>query len=397
MKPAPASASTPDILIVDDTPANLKLLASMLKERGYKPRTVSSGAHALEAARLKQPDLILLDVAMPVMDGFEVCEHLKSDPDLKEIPILFISALTDTMVKVKAFRVGGDDYITKPFRFEEVEARVRTQLEIHRQKKELQASYEQLRSLEVLRDNLTHMIVHDMRSLLMGITWPLDLAIGSEGDRVKYIEQAQNAVTKLSKMMLNIIDVSRLESGKMPVSKSDCELNRITQSVIDNFLPQAGNRDLTVSATSTINVECDADLVRRILENLISNALKFTSSGGSIEVSLAMSNDDALVIVRDSGSGIPPEYHEKIFEKFGQVQGGAEQLGTGLGLAFCQLAVTAHGGAIGVESEVGKGSSFWFTLPNAKTDVCSDPMLYGKTMSTLHTGNRSTPVVHVSD
>ena len=196
------STPVPNILVVDDTPANLQLLAGMLKDRGYKPRTVSSGERALEAARLMRPDLVLLDVNMPMMDGFEVCEHMKADPDLKNIPILFISALTDTTVKVKAFRVGGDDYITKPFQFEEVEARVQTQLDLHRQRRELQTSYEQLRHLEELRDNLTHMVVHDMRSLLMAITAPLELAvIDSEEKRVAYIEQAQRATTRLNEML----------------------------------------------------------------------------------------------------------------------------------------------------------------------------------------------------
>lgn len=369
------SEPVPNILIVDDTPANLQLLAGMLKDRGYKPRTVSSGERALEAARLMRPDLILLDVNMPIMDGFEVCERLKADPDLKDIPILFISALTDTNVKVKAFRVGGDDYITKPFQFEEVEARVRTQLELHRQRRELQTSYEQLRHLEALRDNLTHMVVHDMRSLLMAITAPLELAIDSEEKRVTYIEQAQRATTRLNEMMLLMIDVSRLESGKMPIRKFECNLNQIAQAVIDDLLPVVRNRRLTFSAKEQISMECDADLLRRILENLVNNAIKFTSSVGGVEVSLSRSNGAARFTVRDDGRGIPPEYHQRIFEKFDQVRGEGRQLGTGLGLAFCKLAVTAHGGAIGVESELGMGSTFWFALPIGQKDVWSGQSL----------------------
>jgi signal transduction histidine kinase len=380
MEPQSPAAPAPNILIVDDTPANLKLLGSMLKERGYKPRTVSSGERALEAARLTHPDLVLLDVAMPVMDGFEVCERMKADPDLKDIPILFLSALTDTMVKVKAFRVGGADYITKPFRFEEVEARARTQLELQRQRRELRASYEQLGRLEVLRDNLTHMVVHDMRSMLMAISWPLELAIHSEEKRVSYIEQAQKATAKLNEMMLLLIDVSRLESGKMPVHKGKCELNQIAQTVIDNHVLMAGNRRLTLFAEEPICVECDTDLVRRILENLVTNALKFTPSGGFIEVSLAVENGMARVTVRDSGCGVSPEYQEKIFEKFGQVQGKGAQLGTGLGLAFCKLAVTAQGGMIGVESELGQGSAFWFTLPDANSGELPGQALCGESV-----------------
>jgi signal transduction histidine kinase len=183
-------------------------------------------------------------------------------------------------------------------------------------------------------------------------------------------------------MMLLLIDVSRLESGQMPVHKAECELNQIAQAVIDSHGPIAGNRRLTLSAEEPIRVECDTDLVHRILDNLVNNALKFTPSGGVIEVSLAYSNGLSRLTVRDSGCGVPPEYRERIFEKFGQVQGKGAQLGTGLGLAFCKLAVNAHGGTIGVESEVGKGSSFWFTLPNAKTGELPGQALYGEATST---------------
>jgi PleD family two-component response regulator len=214
MEPLESHAVMPTILIVDDTPANLRLLANMLKERGYRSRTVSSGERAMEAVRLMLPDLILLDVAMPIMDGFEVCQQLKADPELKDIPILFISALTDTMVKVKAFTVGGDDYITKPFRFEEVEARVRTQLELRRQRRELQTSNERLRRLETMRDYLAHMVARDLHSQLMAITKPLKLAIDDEEKRVVHMEEAQNAAGKLQELIESFIEVTRVEPGQ---------------------------------------------------------------------------------------------------------------------------------------------------------------------------------------
>src|SRR5450759_2300333 len=151
----------PNILIVDDTPGNVLLLVRMLTERGYKASTALSGKLALQAARTEPPDLILLDIAMPEMNGYEVCEQLKADAALKEIPVIFISALNETIDKVKAFRVGGVDYVTKPFQFEEVYARVQTHL--------------QLRRLEKLHEDLTHMVVHDLSSPLLNIFHLLDL------------------------------------------------------------------------------------------------------------------------------------------------------------------------------------------------------------------------------
>ena len=221
MAPHEPRATAPTILIVDDTPANLRLLANMLKERAYKPRTVSSGEGALEAARLTLPDLILLDIAMPVMDGFEVCKRLKADPELKDIPILFISAFTDTEVKVKAFTVGGADYITKPFQFEEVEARVRTQLELRRQRRELQTSNERLRGSEITRNYLAHSVMSDLYSHLTAITRPLKLAIDSEEKRVRHMEEAQAAAGELQKMMQVFIDATRVDPTKLRTKPDD--------------------------------------------------------------------------------------------------------------------------------------------------------------------------------
>lgn len=170
MSAATPPPGRPSILVVDDTPANLQVLSGMLKEQGYEVRPVPSGRLALRAAASEPPDLILLGILMPDMDGYEVGRSLKANEALRDIPVIFISALSDTADKLKAFAHGGLDYVTKPFQFEEVQARVsahlnlrRLRLEAPRHHRELEQSYEQLRQLEVMRDSLTHMIVHDLR------------------------------------------------------------------------------------------------------------------------------------------------------------------------------------------------------------------------------------------
>jgi two-component system sensor histidine kinase/response regulator len=165
----------PDILVVDDTPANLELLFGMLKDSRYKIRAAISGELALQAARNDPPDLVLLDITMPVMDGYEVCRRLKADEKLKDIPVIFLSALNEPMDKVKAFGIGGADYITKPFQLEEVRVRMETQIELRRQKHALQESYDKLRELEEMRDDLTHLIIHDLRTPLTCIRGYLEL------------------------------------------------------------------------------------------------------------------------------------------------------------------------------------------------------------------------------
>src|SRR5436190_5857867 len=201
--------SAPDILIVDDTPANLQLLTGMLKDRGYKVRPAPNGRLALQAAQMQPPDLILLDINMPDVDGYEACAQLKASELLRDVPVIFISALDETLDKVRAFAVGGVDYVTKPFQFDEVEARVsahlrlrQLQLELQERNRDLQAVNEQLQRVQELRDNLTHMIVHDLRSPLGGIVGYHDLLQTTEGKRLSptaadYLAKAQASSEQL--------------------------------------------------------------------------------------------------------------------------------------------------------------------------------------------------------
>jgi two-component system, sensor histidine kinase and response regulator len=361
----------PNVIVVDDTPANLQLLTGMLKERGYKVRPVPSGKLALQAAKNDPPDLILLDIMMPEMDGYEVCERLKADEKLREIPVIFISALNETMDKVRAFGVGGVDYVTKPFQFEEVAARVSTHLELQRQRRKLKENYERLRRLEELRDNLVHMIVHDLRSPLTGISGFLDLALVLEKetlteDGLEYLQTAKRSTTAVIDMVSAVLDVSKMEAGEMKLHLAECDLVRMAVDLMSGMQSLKEGREMVLDTPpAPVTVVADGDLILRVIQNLLGNALKFTPSNGRIRLSIEPDEDRICVTVRDNGPGIPAEYLEKIFEKFGQVEARASQrkFSTGLGLTFCKLAVEAHGGSIGVKSEVDKGSTFWFVLP----------------------------------
>jgi two-component system, sensor histidine kinase and response regulator len=361
----------PNVIVVDDTPANLQLLTGMLKERGYKVRPVPSGKLALQATKNDPPDLILLDIMMPEMDGYEVCERLKADEKLREIPVIFISALNETMDKVRAFGVGGVDYVTKPFQFEEVAARVSTHLELQRQRRKLKENYERLRRLEELRDNLVHMIVHDLRSPLTGISGFLDLALVLEKetlteDGLEYLQTAKRSTTAVIDMVSAVLDVSKMEAGEMKLHLAECDLVRMVVDLMSGMQSLKEGREMVLDAPpAPVTVVADGDLILRVIQNLLGNALKFTPSGGRIRLSIEPDEDRVCVRVQDNGPGIPPEYQVRIFEKFGQVEARAnrQKYSTGLGLTFCKLAVEAHGGSIGVKSEVDKGSTFWFVLP----------------------------------
>jgi signal transduction histidine kinase len=368
----------PDILVVDDTLANLQLLAGMLKARGYRVRPVPSGKLALQAIQKEPPELILLDINMPEMNGYEVCAFLKADEVLREIPVLFISALDETIDKVKAFAVGGVDYITKPFQFEEVEARVKThlklrrlQLELERQNRQLRVSYEQLKKLEDLRDNLTNMVVHDMRSPLMGITGNLEiLEMYAEKklscEDMESLRNARSSSLVLVGMVTSLLDISRLEQGQMPLCVTCSDMDDLIQDAVNSLGSLTKQVSLLYHRQNLpVTVTCDANLITRVIANLVGNAIKFAPAGSEVTVLAEKVGEGVKLCVADAGNGIPLEYHEKIFEKFGQVETlqNRKQYSTGLGLTFCKLAVEAHGGKIGVESEVGRGSAFWFTLP----------------------------------
>ena len=367
-----SSADTPsagNVLIVDDTPANLQLLAGLLRERGYKPRPVLSGKQALQAAALDPPDLVLLDINMPEMDGYAVCAELKRDPQLMHIPVIFISALTESLDKVRAFQAGGVDYVTKPFDAEEVGARVRTHLTLRRLQQDLQQRYEELQKLQGLRDGLVHMIVHDLRSPLTSVMGYLDLLRTTDTatpDQLTFIGEAFDGASQMAEMISSLLDINRLEAGEMPVDRQPVDLNELAAEALRSLGGLTIGRNVTLAtAPGPVMCNCDAALIRRVIANLLGNALKFTPESGKITLTVSPAEGAARVEVADTGPGIPPEFLDRVFDKFVQAAEGRarKRYSTGLGLTFCKLAVEAHGRAIGVTSEVGVGSRFWFELP----------------------------------
>lgn len=392
----------PVIMVIDDTPANLKLLEEMLQGPGYRVVQFPRGAMALRAAAKHPPDLILLDIIMPEMDGLEVCRQLKANEALKDIPVLFISALDDTDDKIKAFAAGGVDYVTKPFQQDEVLARVRTHLELHKQamrieeqKRELQEEHDRLRELEGLRDNLVHMIVHDMRSPLMVMAGAYDI-IQMEKERLsptqlQFVLMGQNDCLELMGMVSSLLDVSRLEAGQMPLHRAPCDLMEIAAASAQSLAILAEEKQLNICIEGVLCVgSIDREIIQRVVVNLLGNAIKFSPQGGTIFLTISDSEDCVNAAITDEGVGIPSQYHQRIFEKFGQVKDRKklQKPSTGLGLTFCKLAVEAHGGSIGIISPLQRmisltgsateassppssnaGSTFWFSLPKSRSSA----------------------------
>ena len=355
------------ILVVDDTVENLRLLSGMLAVRGYDVRPVTSGREALEMFAQEPPDLVLLDVMMPEMNGFEVCTKLRGNPEWHGVPVIFLTALSDVGDKVKGFAAGGTDYITKPFQLEEVLARVENQLALRQARRQLSAQLEQLRSLERLRDDLVHMIVHDMRSPLTVLIGRLELLKPHVANGPgKTLDTALRSAVALNRMADTLLDVSRLEDGKMPVHRTPCDLSKLAADVRASFAAVEPDRVIDLDCPEPVTATCDPGLVQRVLENLVSNGVKHTPSGGRLRIAATALPGRARLTVQDEGEGVPPEARERIFEKFGNVAARKSRSyhSAGLGLAFCKLAIQAHGGTIGVDSATPQGSLFWVELPS---------------------------------
>ncbi len=359
------------IMIVDDTPANLKLLNEMLQENHYSVYAFPKGDLALQAAPKLLPDLILLDINMPGMNGYEVCEHLKKNKLLADIPVIFISALNETNDKVRGFSAGGVDYITKPFQLPEVLMRVNTHLELCRQKIELKQNFEKLRELEQSRDDMVHMIAHDMRSPLTGVIGSLELL------RMKLVKSLSpqdlilmdKGITfsrMLNEMVSSFLDVSRLENGNFPLNRKVSDLGKILEKSVDSIYGLLINRKFVCPIPSEpLYVYCDEEITRRIIVNFLGNALKYTPPEKEVRVEWESGPECVRISVIDSGPGIPAEYHDKIFDKFFQVEkeGLKKHYSTGLGLTFCKKAVNLQDGEVSVRSKEGIGSVFTFSLP----------------------------------
>lgn len=371
-----------NILIVDDTPANLQVLSDLLRQSDYKVRPVPSGKLALKAASASPPDLILLDITMPEMNGYEVCRALKQEPLLKDIPVIFISALNETMDKVKAFQAGGVDYVIKPFQFEEVQARVGTHLKLSRMQKlletrnqALETSLARQKELEVMRDNLIHMIVHDLRSPLSGVIGYLSL-LGMKIQELPekhqhYVTSARNSSDQLMKLINELLDVYKLESDALQIDTQLTDVRKLSSEAVELLASTLESVHLIEEyAPECPLIRLDQDLIRRVIVNLLSNAIAFSPPDSELTLSLNTVPEGLQFSVVDAGPGIPEAEQGLIFEKFGQVEAThvKRKYSTGLGLTFCKMAVEAHSGSIGVSSVPGEGSTFWFTLPLEQAD-----------------------------
>jgi len=374
------SPTLSDILIVDDTPANLRLLSQMLTERGYKVRAVLSGPQALMAAQAAPPDLILLDIRMPEMDGYEVCQRLKTGEQTRDIPVLFISALSETEDKIKAFTVGGVDYITKPFQFEEVLARVQTHLALRNLHRQLQAANAELaRQIDELRarneelDAFAHTVAHDLKNPLNQIVGYAEMleqyyATLSSVERVKSVGGIARSGRKMNSIIEELlllagvrkteVQLAPLDMGQTVTEAQQRLTYMIKEYQAEIVLPEAWPTALGY-----------APWIEEIWVNYLSNGCKYGGTPPRLELGGgALPDGQARFWVRDNGDGLTSEEQSRLFTPFTRLDQ-ARARGYGLGLSIVRRIAEKLGGQVGVESDgvPGQGSTFYFTLPAAPT------------------------------
>jgi len=369
-KTTAASIATGRILVVEDDETSRTLVADWLSAYGHIVTAVADGAEALAAVELEKPDVILLDVMMPGMDGFAVCEQLKTNPATAAIPVLFLTALDEREDRLRGIRAGANDFLTKPLDLPDVLLRVRNAVRLTHLHNEVVEKFHLICHEQYMRESLLHMIVHDLRTPLAGLDGFLQLLQMSAGAKLDerpahYLRQALNATNKLANQIDLLLDIHRLEQGKMPVNVAPIEVGQLVRNAIEPLRPLFGARRFNLIVPDYLLIAAgDPGLLSRVLVNILGNAIAFTSpSEGEIQVRVVTLDNQVRIEVTDNGPGIPATVQEAIFEKFFQVGEQVRTRSSGLGLAFCKLAMDAQHGRIGVTSEPGTGSRFWFEVP----------------------------------
>lgn len=361
------------ILIVDDVVSNVLLLKILLSNEKFQVCTANCGNMCIEQARAEKPDLILLDVMMPDISGFDTAVILKKDPELKDIPIIFLTALNSPADLVKGFQVGANDFLSKPFNKEELVVRVMHQIALVAAKRLIEKQNRELLATINNRDKMYSVIAHDLRSPMASIRMVLNLVVAAISPEVvgqeifDLVDKANKESEDVHDLLDNLLKWTKSQTGRLTVVMQDLDLNDIIPGVVDIFEMIAATKKIKLSYTGTSTiVRADNDMLKTIVRNFMSNAVKFSPENSSIEISVTSDADFAKISICDHGVGIAADRLDTIFHKGETTYGTGGEEGSGLGLQLCQDFAHKIGGDVMVESVEGEGSTFSVLVPLKK-------------------------------
>ena len=361
------------LLVVDDVQTNVLLLKALLGKEGYGILVANNGQEALEVIRNENPDLILLDVMMPGMDGFEVAERLKSEEFRCEIPIIFLTALDDTQSIVNGFKLGVGDFISKPFRKEELMVRIKHLLSLVAARRIIEEKNEELRKTIAGRDKMYSVIAHDLRSPMASMKMLLNTIMMSvEKDKVDpdifdMLEMSNKTSEEVFSLLDNLLKWTKSQLGKLTVIPQKLDISGLADGVVEvmNSVAEVKHIKLIRTDHESFFVYVDIEMIKSILRNLISNAVKFSNPDSEIKVGIKAEDGKVIVSVTDSGKGIKKEDQHKLLKDSTHftTYGTNSEEGSGLGLLLCRDFARKNGGELWFESEENLGSVFSFSLP----------------------------------
>ena len=361
------------LLVVDDVQTNVLLLKALLSKDGYGILVANNGQEALEVIRNENPDLILLDVMMPGMDGFEVAERLKSEEYRCEIPIIFLTALDDTQSIVNGFKLGAGDFISKPFRKEELMVRIKHQLSLVAARRIIEEKNEELRKTIAGRDKMYSVIAHDLRSPMASMKMLLNTIMMSvEKDKIDpdifdMLEMSNKTSEEVFSLLDNLLKWTKSQLGKLTVIPQKLDISGLADGVVEvtNSVAEVKHIKLIRTDHESFFVYVDIEMIKSVLRNLISNAVKFSNPDSEIKVGIKAEDGKVIVSVTDSGKGIKKEDQHKLLKDSTHftTYGTNSEEGSGLGLLLCRDFARKNGGELWFESEENLGSVFSFSLP----------------------------------
>ncbi len=363
------------ILIVDDVVSNVLLLKILLTNEKFQVCTANCGQMCIEQVKAEKPDLILLDVMMPDINGFDTATILKKDPESHDIPIIFLTALNNPSDLVHGFQVGASDFLSKPFNKEELLVRVMHQITMVAAKRLIVKQNAELRATIGNRDKMYSVIAHDLRSPMASIRMVLNLVVSTVSaetvgpELFSLLDQANKESEDVHDLLDNLLKWTKSQTGRLNVVMQDLDLNDIVPGVVDIFEMIATTKNIKLELTrpdEPLVVRADNDMLKTVVRNFMSNAIKFSSEGSTINISMMKEGDFAKVSVRDHGVGIAPERLDTIFHKGETTYGTDGEEGSGLGLQLCADFARKNGGDVMVESVLGEGSTFSVLVPLKK-------------------------------